>query len=320
MKAKHTINVFVDNFKTAYKLLLYMLVIWAIGLGFYSLVIFPVITKLFESHQFFNLMGSIHLFFDNFINSRLEELGGNISEIRNNFTEFLSLIASNRSSIVWGVILIFVIYLIQSFLLGLGKYATATLINDKMALQSKSPFIRSLIKDFGRAAKYNAMYVPMSIVFDLFCIAIFYLLFLVLLGFLPIVFQLFLFFTAVVVCFAIKKSFVAGWLPAMICGKKSCIEAFKYTMSVKPYKFGELLMDFILNLLIVVAVTVSATVFTFGVAVLICVPAGYIFILSYKFVNYYDENNIKYFTGPDSIVKPKQERRPTREEFLRGDR
>lgn len=319
MKSKHTFNVFVDNFKTAYKFMLFMVIIFAAAAALNFAVIYPIISRLFESTQFTDLVESVKTFFTSFINGNMDGLSGLSAKISENFKEFLSLIAESRSNIIWGVILILFIYLVQSFLLGLGKYATSILINDKMALQARSPFLNSLIKDFGRACKYNAIYVPMSVVYDMLCIFLLYILLFVLLKFIPVLLALFLFFAAIVFAFAVKKSFVAGWLPAMICGKKSCLEAMKYSFTNACDHFWELCSDFVLYILIIVAVTVASAIFTFGVGLLICIPASYIVVLSYKFVNYYDENNLKYFTGPDAIVKPKKEAKPTREEFFRGE-
>lgn len=319
MKSKHTFNVFVDNFKTAYKFMLFMVIIFAAAAALNFAVIYPIISRLFDSAQFTDLVESIKTFFTTFMNGNMDELSGLSAKINEDFKDFLSLIAESRSNIIWGMILVLFIYLIQSFLLGLGKYATAILINDKMALQARSPYINSLIKDLGRACKYNAIYVPLSVVYDLLCVFIFYVLLFILLKFIPVLIALFLFVAAIVFAFAVKKSFVAGWLPAMICGKKSCLEAMKYSFINGGEHFLELVSDFVLYILIIIAVTVASAIFTLGVGLLICIPASYIVVLSYKFVSYYDENNLKYFTDANTIVKPKKESKPTREEFFRGE-
>ena len=64
---------------------------------------------------------------------------------------------------------------------------------------------------------------------------------------------------------------------------------------------------------------VAALLCTLGVGLLITVPASFLILISFEFVNYYDREEIKYFIDKNTIVKPAKERALTREEFFRGE-
>ena len=51
---------------------------------------------------------------------------------------------------------------------------------------------------------------------------------------------------------------------------------------------------------------------------LLTIPASYVILISFEFVNYYDREELKYFLDKDTIVKSEKEHIPTREEFFRG--
>ena len=71
--------------------------------------------------------------------------------------------------------------------------------------------------------------------------------------------------------------------------------------------------------MLILGINVMALMCTFGAGLLITVPLSYLYLLCYQFVNYCDNNEIKYFVDKRSIVKPEQEKETSREQFLRGE-
>lgn len=319
MKFKHSFHVFVDNFSVTYKHMLYRLAVTLIATGLYAAVIYPFAKALTGSPEYTQLIGGIKDFFKNLVEGHPDALGMATEQIKQAFTALGNLISANSANIAWGIVAVFFVYLIQRFFSGLGNYATAAVINDKMALRARSPFTVTLIRNLKEASLYNLIYVPLAVVYDILVYAgLFYLFFM--LGFLHMLpAQLFLYVTAVIAATSLKMVFTTDWLPAIIRGKMSQGQAFKFTFNRRKKKTASVLSNYIVIILLIYTLNVIMIIFTFGAAALITVPASYVLILSFEFVNFYDREELKYFIDKNTIIKPEKERVISREEFFRGE-
>lgn len=321
MKFKHTFHVFVDNFSVTYKQLVYRLVIMLMCFGLTAAVMTPFINALTGSPDYISLTDGIKSFFENLIEGNPDFVREATHKIKQSVEALINLVADNRANIVWGIVGLIAIMLVKNFLEGLGNYATAAVINDKMALHANSPFMVTLIRNLKEAALYNLMYVPLSFVYDAACCILVYLLVFKLFALIPFFYlpiKIFLFATAIVVTISLKMTFTTDWLPALIRGKKTQGKAFLYTFDRRSKRTFNVLSNFVVLALIIFALNVAAIVCTFGVAGLLSIPSSYVLILSFEFVNYYDREELKYFIDKNTIIKPEKERTPTREEFFKG--
>ena len=204
--------------------------------------------------------------------------------------------------------------------MGLGNYATASVINDKMALRAKQPFLGTLIRNLKNASIYNAIYVPLSVLFDLIVfVAMFFLFFTLLNHVVYFVLCLFLFVLAIVFAFTFKMTMTCDWLPALIRGKMKHGAAMKYTFSRKNKKTFNVMSNFAVIVLVVFALNMAAIILTLGAGLLLTVPSSYVIIICFEFVNYYDREEIKYSIDKNTIISPMKERPLSREEFFRGN-
>ena len=211
---------------------------------------------------------------------------------------------------------------VEKFCTGLGNYAMAAIINDKMSLRANSPFFITLIKNLKEASLYNLMYAPLSVLYDVVCYLGAYLLIFRLIALIPFIglsLQIFLFITSVIILVSVKMTFTADWLPSLIRGKMGQREAFAYTFGRRNKKTFNVLSNFIVIVLIIMAVNVAAVLCTFGAGLLITIPSSYAILICFEFVNYYDREELKYFIDKNTIIKPEKERTLTREEFFRGE-
>lgn len=319
MKLKRALSVFIDNFKTTYKLLLYKLIVLVVFSLLYTAVIYPVVFHLLDSSEFSALYDSVTAFATNFIEGNMANLSALSADIKENFDSFMILVGSMTGNIIWGVIFIFVIFIIQNFFLDLGNFTAAAIINDKMTLQAKSPFIHTFIKNFNKACVFAAIYAPINVIYNTIVIVLSYLLFFFALPFLPILVQTVAFVSTVIFAVSFKKTHIAGWLPAVISGKMKVFEGLVYALKLPGKNRWIVTSDFIVLNLIVMALIVSSAIFTLGAGTVLAVPAVAILLYSYKFVFYFTENDMKYFTDETTIVKPKKEHKLTREEFFKGE-
>lgn len=320
MKFKHTLHVFVDNFSTTYKLLLYRIVILVLFACIYSAIVYPFITKITGATQFAGLKEAVNALFIAISDLDLSELGEALPPLKQAVQTFLEFLSTKTGEFAAAVVILTIVYLIQKFLHGLGNYTTGALLNDKMALQANSSFIGTMIKNLGKASLYNVIYVPLSVLYNVVCVAIVYLLFFKALGFIPIVFEIFLFATVIVVLIVVKMTFTTDWLPSLIYGKTNNRQAMAYSFSRKNKKTASVFSNFLILILIILALNVAAIFFTFGAGVLITIPASYILLIAFEFVNYCDNNDLSYFIDKNTVVKPEKQPTPSREEFFRGDR
>jgi hypothetical protein len=193
------------------------------------------------------------------------------------------------------------------------------MLNDKIALQANSPFIGTLVKNLGKASLYNLIYVPLSLIYDLACIAIVYLLFFKVFAFIPLIFEVFLFVTVIVGLITLKMTYTTDWLPSLVHGKKNNRQAIAYSFSRKNKHTAGVFSNFLVLILIIFAANSAAVLLTFGAGLIITLPASYLLIISFEFINYCDTNDLRYFLDKNTVVKPEKEHTPTREEFFRGE-
>lgn len=320
MNFKHAFHVFVDNFSIVYKHLLYGLIVTAIGVGLFSAVIIPAMNNIMGTAQYTALHDSLGRLWADIGSLTTENMHADLSAFRTALHDFIRMFGTEKVELfALCAVLLVLAYLVYRFLLGLGNYTTGALISDKMTLQAKSPFIGTMIKNLGKASIYSLIYVPVSFVFDVLSIVILWAVFFKWLHFLPILINIFLFATLLIGLTAVKLAFTVNWLPELIHGKKSNRKAFVINFKKSVHGFGHTYSTFLVLILIIMALNVSALLFTFGAGLLITIPASYIMLISFQFVNYYDSNGLKFFIGDGTIIGPKKETPPTVEEFFKGD-
>lgn len=324
MRFKHTIHVLIDNFRTTYKLLLYMLVVIIISIGVCSAIVIPFLHGLggSDANYYDNFADALSSLFSAIGNGEMDKIQGSIAAVRESFKAITDYIANNPASPAPCVVGLVAVALVRRFFVGLGNYAAASTINDRMSMHANSPFLRSLIKNLGRASAVNGIYAPLSLIYDVITIGLCGYLTLGLLyarGGVPLLLSLMLCVVAVILCMAVKMMFTTDWLPAMICGKQRTFPAMKYTIARRGKKSGAVYSFYATSLVLILGINVLAAIGTIGAGLLITVPLSYMYVLCYEFVNYCDSKEMKYFVDKRTIIKPEHEKALTREQFLRGD-
>ena len=319
MKFKHAFHVLVDNFSVTYKQLLYRLVILIVAMGIGWGVLTPFIRDFINSEAFNNLFTGIQNFIKNLLNGKVEELAGISEKINAAYEQFISLLQTRVSELVLTALLLLVLLIVEKWFTGLGNYTTAVIVNDKMSLRTTSPFMRTLISHFKEAAIYNLTYVPLSVLYDLIVAAgMFAILFFMLHGINFFVISVFLFALIMVLAVAVKMTFTSDWLPALVRGKMGNKKSIVYTFSRKNKNTFNVFSNFVVIIILILAVNIMATLFTFGVGLLLTFPASFVILISFEMVNYYDREELRYFIDKNTIIKPDKESVLTREQFFRG--
>ena len=320
MKFKHTFHVFVDNFSVTYKQLLYRLVVGIIASLITSLIVYEFAMQFINSSAFTTLWDGAHEFVKKLLYGDTEALANISQKVRNAYDELIILASTKMPELIVSALLILLVAIVAKWFDGLGNYASAAVINDKMTLHADLPFLSTLIRNLKEAAIYNAIYAPLSVLYDVIVfVGMLFFTFLLVNSGLPVIFGIFLFALVIVAAFTVKMTFTTDWLPAIIRGKKKQGEAFKYAFSRKGKGTLNIMSNFAVLVLIILGMNVAALFFTLGVGLLITIPASYTIIVTFELVNYYDREEIKYFIDKNNIVKPKKETVLTRGQFFNND-
>lgn len=319
MKFKHTFHVFVDNFSVTYKLLLYRFIVGLISTFLTALIIYEFALDFINSQSFTTLWEGAQTFIKDLLYGKTDDLARISENVRKAFDELIILFNTKTGELFVSILLIMIVQIVAKWLGGLGNYAAAAVINDKMTLHADLPFFPTLIRNLKEAATYNAIYAPLSVLYDVAISAgMFYFTFLLVNSGMPVIFGIFLFALVLVGAFTVKMTFTADWLPAIIRGKKKQGEAFKYTFSRKGKSTFNIMSNFFVLILIILGLNVAALLFTFGVGVILTIPASYAIIITFELVNYYDREELKYFVDKNTIIKPKKEAAISKEQFFTG--
>ena len=320
MEFKHAFHVFVDNFSTTYKLLVYRLFVLAVTVGLSCAVLVPAIDCISDTAQYTELQSSFSTLWTNIIELNAGELQTSLQNVKNAFGAFENLLTDKSWLVATVIVCLCVVFIINRFLVGVGNYVTGSLVHDKMVMHTTSSFTFTLFKNIRRAAIYAVIYAPLAFVYDFICLVIIWAIISVGMKVLSVtLIKIFIIAILFLVFAAVKFTFTTDWLPALINGKMKQRAAIAYTFSRKGKRTASVLSNSLVLTLIVIALNVAAGIFTLGAGLLLTLPASSLILTTYCFVNYFDRNKQKYFVDEYTVIGPKKEAPVSREEFFKGD-
>lgn len=319
MKFKHAFHVFVDNFNVTYKQLLYRLIIFVVAAGIGWGALTPFIKDFIDSEALNSILTNFQNLVLALLNGKLEALSSASESIVSAYSKMLELINTKISELALVGLLLLSLLIITKWFMGLGNYTTAVLINDKMALRTESSFVRTLISHFKEAALYNLIYVPLAVLFDLIiATGLLLVLFYMIDGIKYFFITVFIFVLMMVLAIAVKMTLTCDWLPALVRGKMGQRRSIKYAFSRKKKQTFNIFSNFIVLIVVILGLNIATTIFTFGVGMLLTLPASFVLLISFEMVNYYDREELRYFLDKNTIIKPDKEKVLTREQFFKG--
>ena len=321
MEFKHAFHVFVDNFSTTYKLLVYRLIVLAITIGLSCAVLVPAIDCIADTAQYNALSTSFSKLWADVIALNFDSIRESAEAAREALGSFKGMLSDKSWLVATVVVCMCVVLLIDRFLTGVGNYVMGALVHDKMVMHTNSPFTFTLFKNIRQASLYSVIFAPVTFVYDVICLVIMWAVVSVGLKVLSITLvKIFLAAIIFLLFSAVKFMFTTDWLPALIHSKMKPGKAVVYTFSRKGKHSGSVFSNALVLKLIVFALNVAAGLFTFGAGLLLTLPASSLILSSYCFVNYFDANELKYFVDSYTVVGPKKDTPVSREEFFRDDK
>lgn len=320
MEFKHAFHVFVDNFSTTYKLLVYRLIVLAITVGLSCAVLVPAIGRIADTAQYDTLRTSCSTLWANIIALDFDNIRESAEAVRSALSSFKAMLSDKSWLVATVAVCMCVVLIIDRFLTGIGNYVTGALVHDKMVMHTNSPFTFTLFKNIKQAVLYSLIFAPVTFVYDAICVVIMWAVVSVGLKVLPItLIKIFIAAFIFLLFSAVKLMFTTDWLPALIHAKMKHGKALAYTFMRKGKRSGAVFSNALVLKLIVFGLNVAAGLFTFGAGLLLTLPASSLILSSYSFVNYFDSNELKYFVDAYTVVGPKKDTPVTLEEFFKGE-
>ena len=249
MKFKHTFSVFLDNFSTNYKLLVYGLIVLAVTAGLSCAILIPLLGSITGTAEYAALELAFSDMWQAVINLETGNLHNLLLGIQDALDSFIAMLGTKTGLFALCAVLLIIVYLINRFLSAIGAYTMGCVVNDKMALRANSSFLYSMTKNLGKASRFSLIYVPVCFVYDFICTAICILV----MSVSPMLIKFFSFTVLLILFTAIKNTLICDWLPAVVHGKMPNGKALKFALSRKGKNTAYIFSNLLIIELIVVA-------------------------------------------------------------------
>lgn len=319
MRFKHSLLVFIDNIATTYKVLIYKLIVALIVVGLSLAVILPMLNVVNSTAEYIALNEELKAFFADISALRLTNLETSFINIKAELNSFMQVLVSNGLIAIGSVCAVIIIF-IGNFLSAIGNFGLGETLNNRMMLRAHTPYAATLLKDLRRAALYAIIFTPISILFYAIGGVIIWAVAFKALGFTPLLVKCFIAATLTIFMFALKFSLTTDWMPHILHTNCNNRKAISYCLKPKKGAFLRVLSTLIFMTIIIFVINVVCGILTFGAALIITIPAGTMLLTCYQFVNYCDNNSLKFFIDDYVIIGPQKEAKMTTEQFFKGDR
>lgn len=307
MRFRNALAITADNYLSAFKLLLYRLIVSVLTFSLVYVILQLSLSVIVTSAELQTLKDLTGEFFRALFGGDSVRLTTFQEDFTAALADFLALITSNGGAIAGAVVGVCLIYILSRFLNGLCHFAAASIMYDRMSVFARTSFSAAYFKNLGNAALYEIIYVPLSFVYDvismLACWFLFFYLpsFLPSWGFLTILLALSLTIALYICLQSLKMTLISAWIPSVLTGEASVAKGLRVSLRrVRPFwrRFASYLTA---NYLIVV-VNVVFGLATLGSALLITIPLSFLFLLALQCVHYCEDSGRKYFISVHNIA------------------
>ena len=301
MRFSNSIRLLMENFKNVFKLLAYRIIMLVVVIALCSAFVLPELIEIAEADITKELIENIKNIFLSLVEHDYNSPSDNIELVfgeNGSLKRFFDFILTMKLELLLVCIGCVLVYLLKHFVDTLVYFTIGSIVNDKMATYTDTPFFTSFVANLGKASAYAAVYVPIVFLIDVGTFALCF----VLLRFLPLLMALFLSMTLVVVLQSLKLTFTSQWMPSITADGKSLREALRPNEQKENRQFKKIFCLYIVIVYLIVILNMMAGMFTFGSALLITIPTSYLLLICAQYVNYYTIKGKKYFITYEAIA------------------
>lgn len=295
---KDTLKLSFANSTNIWKLLLYRFLCLLCVLGLTTVIAWPIINILIKENFFVNLQSSFEsmLFSLNF-----EKLFLTITDVVKNFANIISANGLVVQSILCGVFVL----ILTSFLEGYAKVAIHQSVYGYMSSLTKYGFTNGYVLNFGKATLLNLAKLIISFPINILIWVGAYYLASTLYSSIG-VFAIVLTFLLLIVIVALKNTFFAGWVPALIVHGETVFKSLKIGFMAVIRKFIKTFSSFLILTVGVFILNIFALSFTAGVGLLITLPLTTLVTIILGEVMYFEALGMRYYVDSEHIICPKK--------------
>ena len=302
MLFKNSINLFIENFKNVYKLLLYKAVVVVVSVALYSALLLPHVVQIFESDAMQTLILNLKEFVVAIVDGESLVLQDLHAQIELSVRGVIEFVASKTLTIILSVVGCVVVYLLTRIVDSLGYFSFGQILGDKMETYGDTPFGSAYVKNLGRGSAYATAYVLGIFVYDAIVFAACYFLFFYLLSFLNTFVSISLSVTGIILANALKLTLTSTWMPSMTADGYTLRQALLSWKNVKKKLRSGVFSTYLVSIYMIVVVNVVFGLATFGSSLILTYPASRFFLITLQYVNYYTLTGKKYFINYEQIV------------------
>ena len=302
MLFKNSINLFIENFKNVYKLLLYKAIVVVVSFALCSALLIPHVVEIFESEAMRTFIFNVKEFFIALFDGESSALQDLHEQIDSSIRGLLDFITSKTITLVLSAVGCVVVYLLARFVDSLGYFSFGQILGDKMETYSDTSFGAAYVKNLGKGSAYAAAYTLGVFAYDVIVFAGCYFLFFYLLSFLSSFLSIALSITVIIVANALKLTLTSTWMPSMTADGYTLKQAISSWKNVKKKLRSNVFSTYLVSIYMIIVINVIFGLATFGSALILTLPATFFFLISLQYVNYYTLTGKKYFINYEQIV------------------
>jgi len=294
---KDSFKVLISNFSLVWKSGLYKLLVTAfvvfLSVGFLR----PIVADLTSAGFFTNIsLLAKEGIFTSGLNTTSERVFG-LAKI---FVDEVFVLGHSLNLVM--LTLFYVIIL--PFFFNLSKVAEAEVLYGSMSSNSNFGYIASYIRNLFKAIKLSMFKLLFSIPFTALCVlAVVLVSKFTTLNIILAMFLAFLIFLALVVVFSLLKVLQSCFEPATILQDFGPVRSLKHGFKAVMRKIGGILSSNFVLVVLTLGVNVFIGLYTFGVGLIITLPACMVLYTIMSMVSYYYAMGMNFYCDPNHIVR-----------------
>ncbi len=300
MMYKNSFKVLFSNASLIWKILLYFILCTLIVGGLTIVCALPIINVLGKEGIWIQLTDLIKNFYSNLNFSDL------LLNTREWLSAFMEVIATHMDSLLIYIIMFFIIlFVFGSFMYGLCEVACGGVLYNAMSNNIRQGFSNSFVSNIKKSVKLQLA--KLTIVFPVnvgIAVTLFYTFGLVFYGGLVGIFSPFIIILVYIILSALKNAIFSSWMPNLFVSDYSVYRSFTNGFAIMSRRFLNILGGNIAVFISVVFLNVFVGVFTFGVAIIVTVPASVVFLMVFNMVAFYSSKGMRFYTDTKTVFEP----------------
>ncbi|MGN0771897.1 MAG: hypothetical protein ACI4MI_04870 [Christensenellales bacterium] len=313
MVFNNSTTVFTTKFGLAYKLLLFMLVVFLVFLTIGMVTIYPTLSGMIKEINDMHLIKATLNYVQGILKGFDTDIEGESAPGYITFDELLVKFQNLRDTIfdystrvaVSFVLLAILIYL-YCVMVSVMRYSTTSILNTFMSCNGKDGFLSNVLRNLRKSLTFGFACVSLSLLYYGVTIGL-SIGIAVLVAKVNSVIGIMIAYLAIMISLSSKRALFAMWLPDMVVRDTSLGVALKNSTKNLPKTFASVFGAEFMIYLVFNIITAASLAVTVGIAIPIIFVIGLLFLQTYEMVYYYHHNNLRYYVDNQRVIDPTKE-------------